>query len=101
MYDSTSLSVVCFYFFCVFISFSAIRHVHCFILIHVFPEWKVDIPSEDCPSSDYGTKVGCFVPAEYACFRLANQIFSHIGCNDDMEGNASVFMVGVSFHGPS
>ena len=40
-------------------------------------------------------QMGCFVPAEYACFRLANQIFSRIGCDDDMEGNASAFMVEV------
>ena len=39
--------------------------------------------------------MGCYVPAEYACFRLANQIFSRIGCDDDMEGNASAFMVEV------
>ena len=46
-------------------------------------------------------QMGCFVPAEYACFRMANQIFSRIGCDDDMEGNASAFMVEVSIHDPS
>ena len=46
-------------------------------------------------------QMGCFVPAEYACFRLANQIFSRIGCVDDMEGNTSAFMVEVSIHDPN
>ena len=46
-------------------------------------------------------QMGCFVPAEYACFRLAKQIFSHIECDDEMEGNASAFMVEVSIHDPS
>ena len=46
-------------------------------------------------------QMGRFVPAEYAYFRLANQIFSRIGCDDDMEGNASAFMVEVSIHDPS
>ena len=40
-------------------------------------------------------QMGCYVPAEYACFRIANQIFSRIGSDDDMEGNASAFMVEV------
>ena len=40
-------------------------------------------------------QVGCFVPAEYASFRVANQIFSRIGSDDDIETNASTFMVEV------
>ena len=41
-------------------------------------------------------QMGCFVPAEYASFRVANQIFSRIGSDDDIETNASTFMVEVS-----
>ncbi len=40
--------------------------------------------------------MGSFVPAEYASFRLTNQIFSRIGSDDDLETNASTFMVEVS-----
>jgi DNA mismatch repair protein MSH4 len=40
-------------------------------------------------------QVGSFVPAEYASFRLADQIFSRIGSEEDMESNASSFMVEV------
>jgi len=40
-------------------------------------------------------QIGCFVPAEYASFRVANQIFSRIGSDDDIETNASTFMVEV------
>ncbi|XP_064400656.1 mutS protein homolog 4-like isoform X2 [Halichondria panicea] len=38
-------------------------------------------------------QMGSFVPAEYASFRLTNQIFSRIGSDDDLETNASTFMV--------
>lgn len=45
-------------------------------------------------------QVGCFVPAEYASFRLADRIYSRIGSDDDIETNASTFMVEVcSFSG--
>lgn len=38
-------------------------------------------------------QIGCFVPAEYASFRLTNQIFSRVGSDDDMETNSSTFML--------
>jgi len=34
---------------------------------------------------------GCFVPAEYASFKLTNQIFVRCGNDDDMETNCSTF----------
>ena len=40
-------------------------------------------------------QMGCFVPADYASFRLAHQLFSRIGNDDDIETNASTFMVEV------
>ena len=40
-------------------------------------------------------QVGCFIPALYASFRIANQIFSRIGSDDDIESNSSTFMVEV------
>ncbi|KAL4241059.1 MutS protein msh4 [Mactra antiquata] len=36
-------------------------------------------------------QIGSFVPAEYASFRIANQIFSRIGSDDDLETNSSTF----------
>lgn len=36
---------------------------------------------------------GSFVPAEYACFRVADQIFTRIGVDDDFETNSSSFML--------
>ncbi|XP_073783842.1 mutS protein homolog 4 isoform X2 [Danio rerio] len=36
---------------------------------------------------------GCFVPAEYASVRIADQIFTRIGVDDDFETNSSTFMV--------
>lgn len=36
---------------------------------------------------------GSFVPAEFASFRLADQIFTRIGVDDDFETNSSTFMV--------
>ncbi|XP_019204363.1 mutS protein homolog 4 isoform X3 [Oreochromis niloticus] len=42
-----------------------------------------------CTISDYGS----FVPAEYACFRVADQIFTRIGVDDDFETNSSTFML--------
>ncbi len=41
-------------------------------------------------------QTGCYVPAEYASFRVADQIFSRIGSDDDIETNSSTFMVEVS-----
>ncbi|KAG1709722.1 MutS 4 [Nymphon striatum] len=38
-------------------------------------------------------QLGSFVPAEYASFRITDQIFSRIGNSDDMEANCSTFMV--------
>ena len=40
-------------------------------------------------------QLGCFVPAEYASFRITDQIFSRIGSNDDIESNSSTFMLEV------
>lgn len=36
---------------------------------------------------------GSFVPAEYASVRIADQIFTRIGVDDDFETNSSTFMV--------
>ena len=41
-------------------------------------------------------QIGCFVPAEYASFRIADQVFSRIGSDDDIETNASTFMLEAS-----
>lgn len=36
--------------------------------------------------------VGSYVPAEYGSFRIAEQIFTRIGMDDDIETNSSTFM---------
>ena len=41
-------------------------------------------------------QIGSFVPAVYASFRLANQIFSRIGSDDDIASNSSTFMLEVN-----
>lgn len=41
-------------------------------------------------------QIGCFVPAEYASFRLINHLFSRKGSGDDIETNSSTFMVEVN-----
>ncbi|CAN9502162.1 unnamed protein product [Ophioblennius macclurei] len=38
-------------------------------------------------------QIGSFVPAEYASFRVADQIFTRIGVDDDFETNSSTFMM--------
>lgn len=38
-------------------------------------------------------QLGCYVPAEYASFRITDQLFSRIGSNDDIETNSSSFML--------
>ncbi|KAL7862008.1 hypothetical protein SRHO_G00134490 [Serrasalmus rhombeus] len=38
-------------------------------------------------------QIGSFVPAEYASFRVADQIFTRIGVDDDFETSSSTFMV--------
>ncbi|XP_056009857.1 mutS protein homolog 4-like isoform X2 [Ostrea edulis] len=38
-------------------------------------------------------QIGCFVSAEYASFRITDQIFSRIGSDDDIESNSSTFML--------
>ncbi|XP_056623120.1 mutS protein homolog 4 isoform X2 [Triplophysa dalaica] len=38
-------------------------------------------------------QIGSFVPAEYASFRIADQIFTRIGVDDDFETSSSTFMV--------
>ena len=45
-------------------------------------------------------QIGSFVPAEYASFRIANQIFSRIGSDDDLETNSSTFMLEVRLFEP-
>ena len=42
-------------------------------------------------------QMGCFVPAMYASVRVANQIFSRIGSDDDIESNSSTFMMEVIY----
>ncbi|KAM6262318.1 mutS protein homolog 4 isoform 4-T4 [Porphyrio hochstetteri] len=37
-------------------------------------------------------QIGSYVPAEYCSFRIADQIFTRIGMDDDIETNASTFM---------
>ncbi|XP_029474559.1 mutS protein homolog 4 [Rhinatrema bivittatum] len=37
-------------------------------------------------------QIGSYVPAEYASFRIAEQIFTRIGMDDDIETNSSTFM---------
>ncbi|XP_073448179.1 mutS protein homolog 4 [Aquarana catesbeiana] len=37
-------------------------------------------------------QIGSFVPAEYCSLRIAKQIFTRIGMDDDIETNASTFM---------
>ncbi|KAM4722963.1 mutS protein homolog 4 [Rhinophrynus dorsalis] len=37
-------------------------------------------------------QIGSFVPAEYSSFRIAEQIFTRIGMDDDIETNSSTFM---------
>ncbi|XP_032073691.1 mutS protein homolog 4 [Thamnophis elegans] len=37
-------------------------------------------------------QMGSFVPAEYSSFRIAEQIFTRIGMDDDIETNSSTFM---------
>uniref|UniRef100_A0AAA9SGV3 MutS protein homolog 4 n=1 Tax=Bos taurus TaxID=9913 RepID=A0AAA9SGV3_BOVIN len=41
-----------------------------------------------CTLSDYGS----YVPAEYSSFRIAEQIFTRISTDDDIETNSSTFM---------
>lgn len=36
---------------------------------------------------------GSYVPAAYASFRVADQIFTRIGVDDDFETNSSTFML--------
>nr|XP_057947262.1 mutS protein homolog 4 isoform X1 [Doryrhamphus excisus] len=38
-------------------------------------------------------QIGSFVPAEYASFRVADQIFTRIGVDDDFETSSSTFML--------
>uniref|UniRef100_A0A3Q2ZQF4 DNA mismatch repair protein n=1 Tax=Kryptolebias marmoratus TaxID=37003 RepID=A0A3Q2ZQF4_KRYMA len=38
-------------------------------------------------------QIGSFVPSEYASFRVADQIFTRIGVDDDFETNSSTFML--------
>jgi DNA mismatch repair protein MSH4 len=36
-------------------------------------------------------QVGCFVPAQYACFPLIHQLFARVSMDDSIEGNVSTF----------
>lgn len=36
--------------------------------------------------------IGSYVPAEYSSFRIAEQIFTRISTDDDIETNSSTFM---------
>lgn len=38
-------------------------------------------------------QIGCYVPANYASFRLADAIFSRLGLGDSIECNSSSFML--------
>ncbi|XP_078529538.1 mutS protein homolog 4 [Lissotriton helveticus] len=38
------------------------------------------------------SQIGSYVPAEYSSFRIAEQIFTRIGMDDDIETNTSTFM---------
>ncbi|CAK8673692.1 unnamed protein product [Clavelina lepadiformis] len=38
-------------------------------------------------------QMGCYVPAEFASFRIADQIFSRVGSDDDINTNTSSFMM--------
>ena len=38
-------------------------------------------------------QLGCFVPADFAQFRITDAIFSRIGTSDSIECNASTFML--------
>lgn len=38
-------------------------------------------------------QIGSFVPAEYASFRITDSLFSRLGTDDNLEANASTFMV--------
>nr|XP_015205697.1 PREDICTED: mutS protein homolog 4 isoform X2 [Lepisosteus oculatus] len=38
-------------------------------------------------------QIGSFIPAEYASFRIADQIFTRIGVDDDFETSSSTFML--------
>ena len=40
-------------------------------------------------------QMGSYIPADYASFRVADQIFSRIGSDDDIETNSSTFMLEV------
>lgn len=36
-------------------------------------------------------QVGCFVPAEYASFRIVHELFARVSTSDDLEANVSTF----------
>ncbi|XP_054166612.1 mutS protein homolog 4-like [Oppia nitens] len=38
-------------------------------------------------------QIGSYIPAEFGCFRICDKLFSRIGNNDEIESNASTFMV--------
>ncbi|XP_076040917.1 mutS protein homolog 4-like isoform X2 [Oratosquilla oratoria] len=38
-------------------------------------------------------QIGCFIPADYGCIRIVNQIFTHLGSDDSPESNTSTFQL--------
>jgi hypothetical protein len=42
------------------------------------------------------SQLGCFIPAQHACVRLCDQLFSRVGCDDRLETNSSTFMLECS-----
>ncbi|XP_075918904.1 mutS protein homolog 4-like, partial [Petromyzon marinus] len=38
-------------------------------------------------------QIGCFVPADFACMRIADQIFTRIGVDDDIQPLSSTFTI--------
>ncbi|KAH8431950.1 MutS family protein MSH4 [Aspergillus melleus] len=37
------------------------------------------------------SQVGCFIPAEYASFRIVHELFARVSTSDDLEANVSTF----------
>lgn len=42
-------------------------------------------------------QIGSFVPAKSAKFKIIHQIFTRMGCNDDIQTNCSTFMQEVIY----
>lgn len=48
--------------------------------------------------STFFFQIGCFVPAKSAQFRICDRLFSRIGFEDNIEQNASSFVVEVKIN---